>query len=536
MAPRTRNSMAAASISGHEISTAENTIADVEAPPPLPPTVPPLSHTITGPSSPPSDPPISGVFGSGNVADLTISGTIGPPSEAPITTTTAPAPSSSASFPYTSLPPFSVTTTTPTVHQPSAIFSGTTAVPATTFGQPNLSTSFGQQSTHIPFGPNHAHLGGNTSNLGHGNVSFNDNYLFTANHGLSRAVLDRPSQDERTPLYLGTGDHPNNLIASFLLTGQENFQSWKRAASINIAAKNKTPFIEGTIPRPPPNDHSRSAWDICNNMVMSWILQSVSREIAASIMFKTTASEMWSNLHDRFNQSNGPRILQLKTAVGNVKQGDNSVTTYFTQLQALWDELNEYQPNIPCTCGCTCGAMQKVQDYYTRDQTIQFLIGLNESYWGIRAQILLYEPLPSLSKVFSMVVQQERQRCLGNTGVVAATSAKPNPNQPSRNKKPRPTCSNCLKPGHLVDKCYFLHGFPPGYGDKKKNTTTARANQATVTPTPDPSAAGNSQIQLSQQLISLLNQQIQGAPSTSETLPVVSNVFGSLPDFYDWDS
>uniref|UniRef100_A0A803PZQ4 Retrotransposon Copia-like N-terminal domain-containing protein n=1 Tax=Cannabis sativa TaxID=3483 RepID=A0A803PZQ4_CANSA len=338
------------------------------------------------------------------------------------------------------------------------------------------------------------------------NSSSTSSFMASQTHNpLPRVVLDQPSHDELTLYHLGIGDHPNNLIASFLLTRQENFQSWKRATSINIAAKNKTLFIEGTIPRSPPNDPSRSAWDICNNKVMSWILQSVSREIAASIMFKTTAREMWTNLHDPFNQSNGPCILQLKTSVGNVKRSDNSVTTYFTQLQALWDELNEYQPNIPCTYGCTCGAMQKVQDYYTRDQILQFLIGLNESYWGIRVQIILYDPLPSLSKVFSMIIQQERQCCLGNTGVVAATSAKPNPNQPSWSKKPRLTCSNCLKPGHLVDKCYFLHSFPPEYGDKKKTTTTARANHASVTPTPDPSVAGSSQLQLSQQLISLLN-------------------------------
>uniref|UniRef100_A0A803QBP5 Reverse transcriptase Ty1/copia-type domain-containing protein n=1 Tax=Cannabis sativa TaxID=3483 RepID=A0A803QBP5_CANSA len=187
-------------------------------------------------------------------------------------------------------------------------------------------------SADFPSLQNSSFLGGNFPYIGHqGQVPFSDNSLFTANHGLPRAILDRPSHDE------------------------QNFQSWKCAASINIVAKNKSFFIEGTIPRPPPNDPSRSTWDICNNMVMSWILQFVSREIAASIMFKTTACEMWTNLKDCFNQSNGPHILQLKTSIGNVKQGDNSVTTYFTQLQALWHELNEYEPNIPCTYGCTCG-------------------------------------------------------------------------------------------------------------------------------------------------------------------------------------
>ncbi|KAM6566613.1 hypothetical protein CsatA_025741 [Cannabis sativa] len=142
-------------------------------------------------------------------------------------------------------------------------------------------------------------------------------------------------------------------------------------------------------------------------------LMSVSHEIGATIMFKTTAREMWTNLHDRFNQSNGHRILQLKTSINN------------------------YKPNTPCTCG----AMQKVQDYYSGDQILQFLTGLNKSYWGIRAQIILLDPLLPLSKVFSVFVQQECQRCLGNIIIVAPAPApaKPKPNHPSQSKKPHLT-------------------------------------------------------------------------------------------------
>uniref|UniRef100_A0A803QG37 Retrotransposon gag domain-containing protein n=1 Tax=Cannabis sativa TaxID=3483 RepID=A0A803QG37_CANSA len=206
-------------------------------------------------------------------------------------------------------------------------------------------------------------------------------------------------------------------------------RSWKRASTINLAAKNKTPFIEGTLPRPPVNHPYRSAWDQCNRMVMAWILQFVSREIAASIMFKDSILAMWNNLHDRFNQSNGLRIFHLKTSLIRIKQGTNSVTTYFTQLQSLWDGLNEFQPFTPCSCGCTCGVMQQIQDHYSRDQILQFLTGLNDPYAGARDQILMFEPLALLSKVFSMIVKQERQRSLAppNAMAAAASSSRPPP-------------------------------------------------------------------------------------------------------------
>uniref|UniRef100_A0A803Q8K3 Retrotransposon Copia-like N-terminal domain-containing protein n=1 Tax=Cannabis sativa TaxID=3483 RepID=A0A803Q8K3_CANSA len=61
------------------------------------------------------------------------------------------------------------------------------------------------------------------------------------------ANLDRPSIYECNPYHLGIRDNSNFLIVPFQLTGEDNFQSWKRAATINLATKNKTPFIEGHL-------------------------------------------------------------------------------------------------------------------------------------------------------------------------------------------------------------------------------------------------------------------------------------------------
>lgn len=40
-------------------------------------------------------------------------------------------------------------------------------------------------------------------------------------------------------------------------------------------------------------------------------------------------------------------------------------------------------------------------------------MGLNESYTNVRTQILLMNPLPTINKVFSLVIQEERQRTAG---------------------------------------------------------------------------------------------------------------------------
>ena len=47
-------------------------------------------------------------------------------------------------------------------------------------------------------------------------------------------------------------------------------------------------------------------------------------------------------------------------------------------------------------------------DYQQQEYVMQFLMGLNESYGGIRGQILMLDPLPLVAKVFNLLVQEER--------------------------------------------------------------------------------------------------------------------------------
>ena len=37
-------------------------------------------------------------------------------------------------------------------------------------------------------------------------------------------------------------------------------------------------------------------------------------------------------------------------------------------------------------------------------------------------------------------------------------------------KKERPICTYCRVVGHIADKCYKLHGYPPGYKPKGKSS------------------------------------------------------------------
>nr|KYP58983.1 hypothetical protein KK1_014408 [Cajanus cajan] len=91
------------------------------------------------------------------------------------------------------------------------------------------------------------------------------------------------------------------------------------------------------------------------------------------------------------------------------------------------------------------------------DQAMQFLRGLNDQYNNIRSHVLLMDPIPPISKIFSYVAQQECQ-LIGNNFIAAAakTTSSASPLH----------CTHCGRSGHSEATCYRKHGFPSSNDNK----------------------------------------------------------------------
>ena len=119
-----------------------------------------------------------------------------------------------------------------------------------------------------------------------------------------------------------------------------------------LAMRNKFAFVDGSIPKPDGTDPwLMASWERNNNIVVSWLLNSISKEISASIIYQIVAADIWSTLKARYQQGNGPRIFQLKKDLMNTFQGYLSVTQYFTKITSVLEELNDFRPLIQCECG-----------------------------------------------------------------------------------------------------------------------------------------------------------------------------------------
>lgn len=67
-------------------------------------------------------------------------------------------------------------------------------------------------------------------------------------------------------------------------------------------------------------------------MVTSWILNSLSKEIANSVEFIVDVAELWKELEDQYEQTNGAKLYQIQKEINNLSQGLLDATCYHTKL------------------------------------------------------------------------------------------------------------------------------------------------------------------------------------------------------------
>jgi hypothetical protein len=168
--------------------------------------------------------------------------------------------------------------------------------------------------------------------------------------------------------YVHPSEGPNSVVVTPPLTGS-NYLAWSRSMKRALGAKNKFAFIDGSVPIPPFDDLNRNAWERCNHLIHSWILNSVSPQIAQTIVFHEYAIDVWIELQERFSKVDRVRVASLRTSINNLKQGSKTVLDYFTEMKSLWEELNSHRPMPMCTCPypCRCESMRAARNFRMED-------------------------------------------------------------------------------------------------------------------------------------------------------------------------
>ncbi|XP_019157727.1 PREDICTED: uncharacterized protein LOC109154377 [Ipomoea nil] len=306
------------------------------------------------------------------------------------------------------------------------------------------------------------------------------------------------------PLYVHITENPNLILVSPPLS-EHNYASWSRSMKIALEVKNKLGFATGSIPDPGEADPRHLVWRRCNTIVCSWLLKSISSNIAETVMYYEVAADIWKALKRRYSQADPHRIAELQNQIYRNTQGNLTVNEYFTKCSALWEKLNAMRPLLVCECSlrCTCNLLSKMQKERADNQVIRFLDGLSDDFETIKSGVLVMDPIPDMEKVLNMALKLERKlngsivqrnsdlvqsNAVQNIGTqisdeqafVAATEANNKRKFNSSGGRNVPKCTYCGMNGHTVEKCYKKHGYPPGWipGYKARNRQSQEAQQS----------------------------------------------------------
>ncbi|PWA89880.1 hypothetical protein CTI12_AA106880 [Artemisia annua] len=305
--------------------------------------------------------------------------------------------------------------------------------------------------------------------------------------------------DHYDPFFLHPADGPGSLPVQEKLVGAQNYRSLRRSVEIGLSTKCKLGFIRGTIPRVATGNLA-DQWDTCNNMVISWLMSSVSDSIAKSIMFVDTACEIWLQLERRFALSN-----ELDSMVDLPR-----ITTVTPEITLFLNAINT----------------QKEEQ-----RLFQFLNGLDDHFAAQRSQLLLSTPLPSVESACALLQQEESQRDVFNNGsgsLVETTAL-------YSKQETKDKCGICGFKWHPPEQCWEKVGYPVWHHKykqsqlKNKPKSTAKSGN-NVQPRRSAAAVESGHIMFTskqfEQLMRSLPQFAQGdfkMPTSTESVEELDN-------------
>ncbi|XP_031736905.1 uncharacterized protein LOC105434586 isoform X2 [Cucumis sativus] len=191
----------------------------------------------------------------------------------------------------------------------------------------------------LPLKPSAARMTTPTINVSHTSPKNQENPNSNQSDTSAQTSFDQ-NQGYLNPYFLHHNDNTNLVLVTEQLT-EENYVSWSRAMTIGLSVKNKIGFVDGTIAR--PTGDLLPVWIRNNNIVISWILNSVSKPISANILFSDLARTIWVELKERFQKKNAPRIFQLKRSLATLSQNQDSIGTSSTPT---YGSSSIYKPSL----------------------------------------------------------------------------------------------------------------------------------------------------------------------------------------------
>lgn len=252
--------------------------------------------------------------------------------------------------------------------------------------------------------------------------------------------------------------------------------------SLALGGRSKLGFINGSIKVPDAFSPTYESWLSKDQLVMSWLLNSMERKLAEIFNYSKSSYQLWEVVKEMYgSQNNAARVFQLKNDISDLQQHGKPFVQLLGSMKNMWNELEIYRPHT------TDAALLRKRA--EEDKIFQLLSSLDSTYEDLRCHILMNNELPSFTSVCATIQREEVRRKVMNMGIMAnvpEARAYLTNERMYKGKHPNLKCQHCNNIGHVKDTCWILHPeLKPDFmkdnkGLQRVNRTTHRANHASA--------------------------------------------------------
>uniref|UniRef100_A0ACD5TRT2 Uncharacterized protein n=1 Tax=Avena sativa TaxID=4498 RepID=A0ACD5TRT2_AVESA len=189
------------------------------------------------------------------------------------------------------------------------------------------------------------------------------------------------------------------------LEGVGNYLSWSRRGLRILRTKDIEGYVLGKDKAPEDEESVKwRKWSATDSLVLTWLLNSLTPSVAASVEALSTAAEVWKALEEMYSgKGNIMLISQIEDKVHDLVQGNKPVMTYVGELKQLWADLDHLNPLKLEHVECVATANKWIEG----KRVLKFLKGLHPAFEGRKATLLHQTTLPSLQEAIAAVAQEE---------------------------------------------------------------------------------------------------------------------------------
>ena len=257
--------------------------------------------------------------------------------------------------------------------------------------------------------------------------------------------------------FVADGESNTSQRLCSVLLNEFNYLPWSRAVTIALGGRSKLGFINGKEKAPVFDSPEYEIWLSKDQLVMSWILNSMERNIAEIFSYSESSLDLWEALRDMYgNQNNSARIFQIQQEVNALRQDGRPFVSLLGNFKSLWSELEVYRPHTVDPV-----VLKKRTE---QDRVFQVLASLGSEFEDLRCHILMSPELPSLKSVCSTIQREEvrrkvmiRETVTNSSDTRAYIAHKNYEGKSIKGKRLDLKCEHCNAPGHTSDRCWVLH-------------------------------------------------------------------------------